>query len=285
MTRKEILLTIAIPTFNRCNYLRELLPAFIQQVEKENIGNEIEILINDNASEDDTRTYVEGFVSFPWLKYSRNSVNVGGDQNFIECVKKAKGKYVWLFGDDDILHNSALEKLLRIIREYDPALIIVRDGEYGNLKESGLFDNYGRFVKYICRIQPNYIIAHTLITSNVFQRNIFDLQVAQKFIMTNYGHMYAIAGNLKKSGKVFVSVDKVFKVREQRAKFAQAPKNLRLKLIRYLVYLGETHRSPELKVFAYRFFLIEDIFINIPKRYIKKILIFLGIKINRAKNR
>ncbi len=45
------LLTIAIPTYNRSRYLREFLEALLPQIES---AGDVELLISDNASPDDT---------------------------------------------------------------------------------------------------------------------------------------------------------------------------------------------------------------------------------------
>lgn len=113
------LLTIAIPTYNRAWCLRELLPGLVDQVKNE---PRIELIISDNASPDDTPSVVREFENrgLP-VRYIRNSQDIGPDANFLQCFEQARGKYVWLFSDDDLIIPGALEKILNYCEaaEYD----------------------------------------------------------------------------------------------------------------------------------------------------------------------
>jgi glycosyltransferase involved in cell wall biosynthesis len=113
------LLTIAIPTYNRAWCLRELLSPLVDQVKDE---PRIELIISDNASPDDTPSVIEEFVArgLP-VRYIRNTQNIGADANFLQCFEQARGKYIWIFSDDDIIVPGALKKLLYYceLAEYD----------------------------------------------------------------------------------------------------------------------------------------------------------------------
>ncbi len=113
------LLTIAIPTYNRAWCLRELLPVLIDQVKRE---PRIELIISDNASPDDTPSVVRDLANrgLP-VRYIRNAQNIGADANFLQCFEQARGKYVWLFSDDDLIIPGALKKILNYCEsaEYD----------------------------------------------------------------------------------------------------------------------------------------------------------------------
>jgi len=104
------LLTIAIPTYNRSRYLRELLSVLEDQIAGE---SRIEFLVSDNASTDDTPSVIAEFQERGLkMRYLRNSKNIGADGNFLQCFELAGGKYFWLFGDDDILLPGSLSLLI-----------------------------------------------------------------------------------------------------------------------------------------------------------------------------
>ncbi len=113
------LLTIAIPTYNRAGCLKELLHLLIDQVKDE---PRIELMISDNASPDDTPSVVRDFIArgLPAC-YIRNPENIGADANFLQCFEKARGKYVWLFSDDDLIVPGGLKKIINYCEaaEYD----------------------------------------------------------------------------------------------------------------------------------------------------------------------
>src|SRR5664279_2820781 len=119
-TSTQMRLTIAIPTYNRAAYLDLCLYHICRQIQK--YETSIEILISDNDSSDNTGDIVQKYISdgYP-ITYHRNKDNIGSDRNFIQCFRLAKGKYVLIMGDDDILLERAIETILNIIEK----------GEYG----------------------------------------------------------------------------------------------------------------------------------------------------------
>ena len=102
-------LTIAIPTYNRAKQLEECIKRVISYKGE----NEIEILISDNASSDDTQDIVHELKKLhPEILYYRNPQNLGFDGNFLNCFEHANGEYIWLLSDDDIILPGAIESVL-----------------------------------------------------------------------------------------------------------------------------------------------------------------------------
>ncbi|MFM1756571.1 MAG: hypothetical protein RL621_1537, partial [Bacteroidota bacterium] len=95
------LLTIAIPTWNRVNFLERNLRNITSIVASGQIS-EIEILIVDNASSDNTAEVVTNFQkSYDFVKYVRNDENIGPIANFLKAIRLVETKYLHLLGDDD----------------------------------------------------------------------------------------------------------------------------------------------------------------------------------------
>lgn len=110
----EPLLTIAIPTYNRA----EMLDSCLIYLAKEFSENpDVEILVSNNASTDNTATIVAKHqaTSFKNLKYFANEKNLGLDYNFAQCFREATGKYVWIFSDDDLLLPSYGASVLALL--------------------------------------------------------------------------------------------------------------------------------------------------------------------------
>ena len=105
------LLTIAIPTYNRSAQLSLLLRALQPQIAA---LPQVELLISDNASPDDTEAVVNSFIADGLrCRYIRNSINLDADPNFLQCYQQAAGTYVWIFGDDDYLFPCSLAHLVQ----------------------------------------------------------------------------------------------------------------------------------------------------------------------------
>ena len=107
------ILTLAIPTYNRAANLELLLRTLAPQLAAEPA---VELLISDNASPDSTEALVRSLIAEGLrCRYLRNAHNIGADPNFLQCYREARGKYVWIFGDDDLLLPGALSFLLRFL--------------------------------------------------------------------------------------------------------------------------------------------------------------------------
>jgi abequosyltransferase len=122
------LLTLAIPTYNRSGCLRRLLEMLAPQLAGRNC---VELLISDNASTDDTSAILDSFCR-RGLKFRliRNDTNIGPDGNFEQCFTQAAGKYVWIFGDDDVIVPGGLSIILNVLADGDYDLVHLRGRRY-----------------------------------------------------------------------------------------------------------------------------------------------------------
>jgi glycosyltransferase involved in cell wall biosynthesis len=55
----EILLSIAIPTYNGSNYIEDTLESIVPQILS--YSRNVDVVISDNASEDETKDIIEDF--------------------------------------------------------------------------------------------------------------------------------------------------------------------------------------------------------------------------------
>ena len=79
--------------------------------------DEVEIVVLDGGSTDNTAEVVEGFRSaFPRLRYYRQDFKGGIDRDMAKSVELARGEYCWLFSSDDVMAEGALDRILRKIR-------------------------------------------------------------------------------------------------------------------------------------------------------------------------
>lgn len=123
------ILTIAIPTYNRAEYLDVNLNQLCKQLG--NLAGELEILVSDNCSGDHTAQIIDKYqdLGYP-ITYVRNSTNIGSDRNFIQCFDLAKGKYFLLLGDDDLLVDGALERIMKFLIAGEYGLVRLRSYGY-----------------------------------------------------------------------------------------------------------------------------------------------------------
>lgn len=102
------LVTIAIPTYNRAGtYLSECLVSASVQTYRN-----LEIIVSDNCSSDQTPAYVAGFKDAR-IRYFRHERNIGANNNFNFCLSKATGEYFLLLQDDDMIDPDFIETCIK----------------------------------------------------------------------------------------------------------------------------------------------------------------------------
>ncbi|BAY44360.1 family 2 glycosyl transferase [Scytonema sp. HK-05] len=113
------LLTIAIPTFNRSEFLNKQL-AWLAEVVK-GFESECEIFISDNCSTDNTQEVIKNWqetLSNIKVKYNRNSQNIGLMRNFSHCLQAATSKYVWVIADDHTIQQKTLAYVVQNLKDH-----------------------------------------------------------------------------------------------------------------------------------------------------------------------
>lgn len=134
------LLSICIPTYNRAELLRSALLSLTPQVKE--LGDDVELVVSDNCSTDDTRQVVEWARQFGPLRYHRNDENVGAIPNILALADRlAAGEFCWLLGDDEMLRPGAVAKVVEVLKSH-PEL----DYVYVNYSIDGFERREGRFV-------------------------------------------------------------------------------------------------------------------------------------------
>ena len=184
----DILLTIAVPTYNRAEYLRRSLSSILGQTGK--YGDRIEVIVSDNCSTDHTASVVDALIEAGHeLSYSVNHRNLGPDGNFLSCFRAARGKYFLLFSDDDILLEGAVDKIFPLLAGGDYGILYmdvyffhkdhVAEQPRKRKAEVVVYQDTEQFVRAIN-------IWFTFISSNVINKELFDPAVnLEDFANTN----------------------------------------------------------------------------------------------------
>lgn len=114
---KEYLLTIGIPTYNRATLLKGLIENIFSEIDKSGHAEDVQILVVDGKSEDNTAEIIEELKVRGKLKYFRREQKEGIDRDILKCVELADGKYCWLFSDDDRLATGAISHLVDTLKK------------------------------------------------------------------------------------------------------------------------------------------------------------------------
>lgn len=132
-------LSICVLTYNRPNFLMELLNS-IFTLDKSSL-DQIEIIVIDNGSTDETwqilnkYSYHRNFIS------ERFSENLRGSASYLELIKRVNGDFIIFPGDDDVFKTNTLSKAIKFLSEFGEKYSLIAFGadtinEYG---KSNLF--------------------------------------------------------------------------------------------------------------------------------------------------
>jgi glycosyltransferase involved in cell wall biosynthesis len=246
------LLSICIPTRNRCGYLRELLERLEAEARGLNLpAGRIEIRVSDNASTDGTAELVRAMSArWPVLEHCPNEVNIGAERNVIRCFDLARGEFCWISGDDDRVHPGALGRILDALNDAGLGLMVNLDTNYeARIERPRRFGSFRDYARGCAQANPHILIEHTLLTSNVFRTARFDRAAAEAAIHTNYPHMYGLAQGLRdRGGAVLLTAFPAIEVRARRAPAVDGawPENLERSWVEYLGWIRRECDVPEL---------------------------------------
>jgi glycosyltransferase involved in cell wall biosynthesis len=108
-----IQISFCIPTLNRARELQASLRSIIRQADQS-----VEIVIVDGGSTDETLAVIETCkASFTQIRVYTSEFRNGVDRDVLQSVSMAHGTFCWLFSDDDLLEQGALERVLKLIHE------------------------------------------------------------------------------------------------------------------------------------------------------------------------
>ena len=114
MPSNQPLVSVCIPVYDGEKYIAETIQSVLAQT-----YTRIEILVQDNASRDDTwRMLQELATKNSQLCIERNEQNYGMAANWNLVINRARGDYIMLLSADDLLLPHFIEKCLSMFKRY-----------------------------------------------------------------------------------------------------------------------------------------------------------------------
>src|SRR5579871_2408743 len=110
--------SVLLPSYNAAAYLAEAINSALSQS-----FDDLEVLVLDNASTDDTSAVVAGF-SDPRVRYIRNKTNLGFAGNVELGRSLARGKYAVVLNADDAWEPTYLQNAVALL-ETQPEVVFV----------------------------------------------------------------------------------------------------------------------------------------------------------------
>lgn len=206
------ILSICIPTYNRADFLINSLTTILPQITKD-----VEIVISNNGSTDDTKEHVEAFIkSHPEAAITlvNQETNLGFDKNVLAVVETAHGDYCWLISDDDTILPNGVSTVLNLIQSHpDVSSFVVNYRRFDKQKKKITAARMLNLSEDIRSTDPDtfyfqdlpesyfYILGTNMITMsvNVFRREYWQAVVPliQNYIGLNFIHIFILTAVMK----------------------------------------------------------------------------------------
>jgi glycosyltransferase involved in cell wall biosynthesis len=152
------LLSICITTYNRGEWLAASLASWNRLYPQP--VSDVELLVCDNASTDHTSEVVKPFLVRSDFSYRRNPFNVGMLGNLRETAHHARGQFIWIIGDDDILMPGAIERVVAALRGNPQTSLVYLNYAFTRLSDARSvtdFDAFFREATPIVEAEPDKV--------------------------------------------------------------------------------------------------------------------------------
>lgn len=188
-----MLLHIVIPSFKRPHKLRSTIQALLPQ-----LTDDISITILDNASDPPITHETIGCSSaaeVEKMSIIRNPFNIGGDANILRCFEVCQAPYLWLLGDDDVLHPGAVSCILAHISAHPSVAFF--NYKYTSVRESDIHvTGLSAFADAIDSWGDVLFISNSVWKVAEFQPNV---HVGYKYVYACAGQVAVLLESLKEN--------------------------------------------------------------------------------------
>lgn len=209
------LLTIIIPTYNRCQQVKENLNLILPQVLK--YQDFVRIYVSNNASTDGTSEMIKEYLDKyqETVFYYCQEKNITASPNFNHAVYVVNSEYVYILGDDDIVSPFFLDVFMSFLERFPDVVLFHFNFLQRNQKKTNTklqfndclddsfikeFNNGNSFIK-------NRLNDASFISSNVFKKSCwnFDFNLDELDNCVGYQWYYLLLSGIKNGKCLYFS--------------------------------------------------------------------------------
>jgi len=194
----EFKLSICLPVYNQTQELKRLLDSIAPQMTPE-----IEIIIRDDSTNDETKVLVDSFSKNIPIKFFHRAKE-GVDKALLFLLEQAKGEFVWWIGDDDV-SPDAIKKVLGVINREKEINFIWANYWIFNVKELSIDMQKDGFFKDRDELLEKAVVGLGFISACIFRRSaaLIGLEESKKYINSEFFSLYIILSSIAQPGKSY----------------------------------------------------------------------------------
>jgi glycosyltransferase involved in cell wall biosynthesis len=218
--------SVLLPTRNRLELLRQAVETVRRQSH-----SDWEIVISDNASEDDVEAFVTNLADAR-ITYLRQQSAISVTDNWNCALDASSGRWVIMLGDDDGLMPGALERFSELVAAEDPDVVYanaylfthpgvvatIPDGSLEPYGSGSLFDGHSQpyvldrpSARDLVRKAMKFEMAYTFnMQHSLVRRDLIDkLRVGDRFFHSPYPDFYATNALFLIANRIVICPDRL----------------------------------------------------------------------------
>jgi glycosyltransferase involved in cell wall biosynthesis len=144
MSESLPLVSIIITNYNRAHCIAKSIESALVQ----DYPN-LEIIISDNCSTDNSNDIIAKYTNDARIKYYRNETNIGMLGNFRICFEeRALGEFITIVNsDDEYINPNFISQTINLVKQYDN-IVLVKAGILINTEEYRVINRYDNYLEY-----------------------------------------------------------------------------------------------------------------------------------------
>lgn len=205
------LISVVVPCYNAAKYIQKTLDSILNQS-----INDIELIVVDDGSKDDTIKVVEGILEGSKIMYRVISKDNGGVSSARNVgLKNSQGRYIYFLDSDDYIEDNMMELMTKQLDDYNADIVFCG---YDYVNEDGTsYKHYDKEYNYIMKCLSGVEAFKEILNSNihiwtgsvVYKRELLLKNNIEYYEGCNYGEDYEfICKCICKSERV-ISVNKI----------------------------------------------------------------------------
>ena len=144
------LISIVIPSNNRTELLDK---AIVSIITDPSWNSDCELCISDNSIGDETANLINTkYTGSSQIVYRRSVDAPSLDENVNMAISMARGEYIWIFGDDDLIVEGFLAELITYLDNSSPDIIVLNSCSF---QEQGQVEVSRRPLNSLTVYDPN----------------------------------------------------------------------------------------------------------------------------------
>ncbi|ODP29574.1 hypothetical protein PTI45_01057 [Paenibacillus nuruki] len=190
-TGDRILLSVCIPSFNRGNRAYQNILSLLETYYDE----EIEFIISNNGTQNETKSYYDRIskIDDARLTYFAYEENQGFAINCCKVCELAKGEYIMLLSDEDLIRFENLDKVMNNLYNAKDQLSIMRTSTSSQFNLVNVQANAGKEALGKFMLTSNYMSG--FIMKNELLKKHKGIEYVKEHLSTNsacffYPHMF-----------------------------------------------------------------------------------------------